>query len=193
MSFGPTREGHSTFQALDGNPRWAGIPDVDEAGPLAIQAYLAAYGPATEANLRYWLGEGLGAGGKRIRAWIGGLADRVTEVDVEGDPTWIPREGLEDLLGASASSAVRLLPAYDQWVLGPGTADPHVVPPAHRALVSRGAATVLLGGVVSGTWSTGRHGIEIAWFPDVPRHLAEDVDAEIARMSALLRGAAGTA
>jgi 4-carboxymuconolactone decarboxylase len=30
----------------------------------------------------------------------------------------------------------RLLPGYDRWVLGPGTADAHVVPPARRRLVS---------------------------------------------------------
>src|SRR5262245_9033683 len=46
MSFGPPRDGHATFQRLDRNPRWAGVPDLDEAGPRAVEAYFRAYGPA---------------------------------------------------------------------------------------------------------------------------------------------------
>jgi hypothetical protein len=33
MGLGPPRAGRPTFQRLDGNPRWAGIWDVDDAGP----------------------------------------------------------------------------------------------------------------------------------------------------------------
>ena len=36
MSFGPPRDGRHTFQRLDSNPRWRGIPDLDDAGPRAI-------------------------------------------------------------------------------------------------------------------------------------------------------------
>jgi len=42
MSFGPSRDGRVTFQRLDRNPRWAGVPDVDEAGMRAIEAYFRA-------------------------------------------------------------------------------------------------------------------------------------------------------
>lgn len=38
MSFGPPRDGAHTFQRLDSNPRWRGIPDLDDAGPRAITA-----------------------------------------------------------------------------------------------------------------------------------------------------------
>src|SRR3712207_9581436 len=60
MSFGPPRDGRATFQRLDRNPRWAGLPDLDEAGPRAIEAYFRAYGPATPDHVHYWLGQGLG-------------------------------------------------------------------------------------------------------------------------------------
>ncbi len=39
MSFGPPQDGGHTFQRLDSNPRWRGIPDLDDAGPQAITAY----------------------------------------------------------------------------------------------------------------------------------------------------------
>ena len=139
MSFGPPKDGQASFQRLDRNPRWAGIPDLDEAGTCAVEAYFRTYGPATPDHVRYWLGEGLGAGRKRIRSWIAGLGDRIAEVDVDGEPGYVLREDLEDLVATPATSAVRLLPGYDQWVLGPGTADAHVVPPARRRLVSRQA------------------------------------------------------
>ena len=81
MSFGPPRDGHATFQRLDSNPRWAGVPDLDEAGMRAVEAYFRTYGPATPDHVHYWLGEGLGAGRKRIRSWIAGFGDRLVEVD----------------------------------------------------------------------------------------------------------------
>jgi hypothetical protein len=192
MAFGPMRGRQPTFQRLDGNPRWAGVPEPEEAGPRAVRAYLAAYGPATPAHLRYWLGSGLGAG-KRIGAWIKDLGDELAEVDVDGTVALLLRADLEDLEAAGASSAVRLLPAYDQWVLGPGTADPHVVPPASRAAVSRGAHMVVVGGVVRGTWSLRDETVEIAWFPGSKPTPADRIDEEVARLSAILdRRLAGT-
>ena len=65
VAFGPRRDGRSTFQRLDRNPHWAGIPDLDEAGARAVENYFRTYGPATPAHVQYWLGEGLGAGRKR--------------------------------------------------------------------------------------------------------------------------------
>lgn len=167
MSFGPPRDGRATFQRLDHNPRWAGLPDLDEAGMRAVEAYFRAYGPATPDHVHYWLGNGLGAGRKRIQSWIAGFGDRLAALDIDGESTYILREDLEDLAATPATTAVRLLPGYDQWVLGPGTADAHVVPPARRTLVSRKANLVIAGGVVSGTWSLTDDQVVTAWFTEV--------------------------
>src|SRR4029078_12911530 len=67
MSFGLPRDGQRTFQRLDDNPRWKGIPALDAAGPRAITMSLRTYGPATSDRIHYWLGEGLSAGRKRPR------------------------------------------------------------------------------------------------------------------------------
>ena len=123
MSFGPPRDGHATFQRLDSNPRWAGVPDLDEAGMRAVEAYVRTYGPATPDRVQYWLGEGLGAGRKRIRSWIAGSGDRLVEVAIDGESAYVLREDLDELAATPPTTAVRLLPGYDQWVLGPGTAD----------------------------------------------------------------------
>jgi hypothetical protein len=186
MSFGPPKEGQASFQRLDGNPRWAGIPDLDEAGTRAVEAYFRTYGPATPDHVRYWLGEGLGAGRKRIRSWIAGLGDRLAELDVDGGPAYVLREDLEDLVATPATGAVRLLPGYDQWVLGPGTADAHVVPPARRRLVSRQANLVVAGGVVSGTWSLTDDQVVTTWFAEAGPPPQAALTDEVARLGTIV-------
>jgi hypothetical protein len=186
MSFGPPREGRTTFQRLDGNPRWKGVPDLDDAGTRAVEAYFRAYGPATAAHVQYWLGEGLGAGRKRIQAWIAGFGDRLAEVDLDGQPALVLREHVEELAATAPSTAVRLLPGYDQWVLGPGTADARVVPPSRRALVSRQANLVVAGGVVSGTWSQSDHRLAVAWFAEAGSPPRDALAREVARLATIL-------
>jgi Winged helix DNA-binding domain len=186
LSFGPPRDGHATFQRLDGNPRWAGIPDLDAAGMQAVEAYFRAYGPATPRHLQYSLGEGLGAGRKRIQAWFARFADRLAAVDIAGESVFVLREDLGELATTPPTSAVRLLPAYDQWVLGPGTADEHIVPPHRRSLVSRAANIVIAGGVVSGTWALSRDRLAVAWFVESGRVPREALEVEAARLATLV-------
>jgi hypothetical protein len=185
MSFGPPRDGHATLQRLDSNPRWAGVPDLDEAGVRAVEAYFRAYGPATADHVHYWLGNGLGAGRKRIRSWIAGFGDRLAVVDIDGESAYVLHEDLEDLVATPATTTVRLLPGYDQWVLGPGTADAHVVPPARRNLVSRQANIVIAGGVVSGTWSLTGDQVVTAWFAEAGPPAREELAEEVARLATI--------
>jgi hypothetical protein len=186
MSFGPPRDGQATLQRLDGNPRWAGLPDLDEAGMHAVEAYFRAYGPATVEHLNYWLGNGLGAGRKRIRSWIAGFGNRLTPVDVDGEASYILGEDVEELASATGTTATRLLPGYDQWVLGPGTADPHVVPPARRPLITRGANIVIVGGIVTGTWSLAADQLVVDLFAEGKQPPAAALNQEVARLATIL-------
>src|SRR3954451_12228444 len=86
MGFGPPRDGHHTFQRLDANPRWAGLPDLEDAGPHAIEVYLRAFGPATADHVQHWLGGGLSAGRARGTRWLAAVGDRVAEGGVGGEP-----------------------------------------------------------------------------------------------------------
>lgn len=187
MSFAPSAGGRTTFQRLDTNPRWVDWPDLDAAGRHAILAYVGTYGPATPDHVHYWLGQGLGAGRARLNRWLGELRDdALAQVDVEGDAALVLREHVDDLAGTRPSQAVRLLPAFDQWVLGPGTADPRVVPPAHRGVVSRGAAVVTVGGVVAGTWSVVGEEVRVTWC-DGGRGPDGALAAEVDRLGTVLR------
>lgn len=147
ICLGPQLDDGPTVAALADNPHWPGLPDLDEAGRRAVTAYLSAYGPAVPARLHYWLGEGLGAGKRRIDRWLTELADELATVDVDGEQALVRIDQVEELRAlapppapaAPHTPSVRLLPGHDQWVLGPGTADPSVVPPQHRQQVTRGA------------------------------------------------------
>lgn len=183
MSFAPPRDGQPTFQRLDDNPRWAGIWDLDEAGPHAIRSYLRSCGPATYDHIHYWLGEGLSAGSKRLQGWLADMEGLLASVDVEGDTAYVLSEDVEELTAARPSEAVRLLPGHDQWVMGPGTKDEHVTPPAHRAAVTRKANLVVAGGVVSGTWQAQDGQVEVTWFDEHEAPPRQALQAQVERLT----------
>ncbi len=184
VSLAPSRDGQLTLQRLDHNPRWAGVPDLDDAGHRAVEAYLATYGPATFDHVHYWLGEGLSAGRKRINRWLTELRDDLAAVDVEGTTAYILREDVESLTTAQPSDAVRFLPGHDQWVMGPGTKDEHVTPPSRRDPVTRKANLVIVGGVVCGTWTLHEDTVTIAWSDD--RRPGTAVEAEVVRLGRIV-------
>ena len=186
MSFGPPRNGQRTFQRLDANPRWAGVWDLDDAGPYAVAAYFGAYGPATADHVHYWLGAGLSAGRKRVQSWLEGMGERLVEVDVGGEPAYVLRENLEELMAARPTTALRLLPGHDQWVIGAGTKDEHVVPPARRTPVTRKANLVLAGGVVSGTWAATESEVRVTWFGENGSPPRNALAQEVARLATIL-------
>jgi hypothetical protein len=188
MSFGP-KDGRTTFQRLDNNPRWAGVPALEEAGMRAVEAYFRTYGPATLDKLYYWLGDGLGAGRKRIQRWVAGFGNSIVTVNIEGQPAYVMRDDVDSLIATAPTSAIRLLPGYDPWVLGPGTADPNIVSAARRALVSRKANVVIAGGVVSGTWSSSSDGIAVDWFAEAGTPDGEKLADEVGRITEILRSA----
>jgi len=168
LGFGPTIDGVGTFQLLSANPDWPGVMPLDEAGPRAVMAYLDGYGPATADRLQYWLGAGLSAGRKRIAGWLAQVEPRLAHVQVDGQPALLRAEWLEDLRTARPDDSVVLLPGYDQWVLGPGTADEWVVPAELRPATTRGANLVLAGGRVGGTWKRSKDLLEVTWAGERP-------------------------
>src|SRR4029453_16470666 len=137
-------------------------------------------------HLYYWLGNGLGAGRKRIQSWIAGFGDRLTTVHIDGESAYALREDVDDLAATPVSTAVRLLPGSDPWVFGPGTADAHIVPPARRTLVSRKANIVITGGVVSGTWSLTDDRVVIAWFAEAGAPARKAVAEEGGRLATIV-------
>ncbi len=149
-------------------PGWPGLPDPDEAARTVVPAFLAAHGPATPAAFDAWLLRGA-TPKARLRRWFADLvADgTLTEVDVDGETRHARTADLDDLAAATPAGP-RLLGPFDPYVLGAGTGDPDLVPPAHRGEVSRAAGwiapVVLAAGRVMGTWSVEEDRLAITWF-----------------------------
>ena len=96
------------------------------------------------------------------------------------------RDDLEELEASRPSAAVRLLPGRDPWVMGPGTDDLHVVPPARREPVSRSANLVVARSVVAGTWTIRDGRLWITWFAEAGRVPRAALAEECARLSSFL-------
>lgn len=190
LCFGPSHGNRVTFMRPEAaSSRWAGVPDPDEAAPVAIVAYLGAYGPATKDAFGLWLAGGW-FGKRRLRAWFDALGDRLAEVEVEGQRVHVLAEHLDELAAAKPTSSVRLLPGFDQYVLGPGTADGHVVPAARRAAVSKQSGwispVVVAGGIVKGTWELDGDQVRVGWFKEAGKPPRSQITAEVERLSSIL-------
>jgi hypothetical protein len=186
---GPANGARVTFTRPDTYlPAWPGLPDPAAAARTAIDGYLGAYGPATMTTFGEWLGRSVV--GSFIRGWFAELAGELVTVEVDGQPMLARAADVDDLARTRPSRAVRLLPGFDQYVLGPGTGDGQVVPPTHRLDVSRTAGwiapVVLAGGRVAGTWQATGGALDVALFADAPPVDRAALDAEIDRVRNVL-------
>jgi hypothetical protein len=130
--------------------------DPERALEDLVRRYLAAFGPATVADVQRWSGlTRLGAVVQRIRAELVELR----HVDGTG-----PARALWDLPDAprpdpDVPAPVRFLPDFDQVLLGHGDRSRIVPPEVRPALASRNGmppGTVLVDGLVAGTWTLTR-------------------------------------
>lgn len=152
LCFGPSRGQSVTFVRpelwLDS---WTEL-DPDEALVEVARRYLRAYGPATQVDFARWWGAWSGVG---KAAWAG-LAGELARVSIEGRRADILEVDLTRLDKASAGPLVRLLPAFDPYLMGHSSRD-HLFDAAYRARVSRTAGwispVVLVDGWVVATWS----------------------------------------
>ncbi len=167
---GPSRGNRVTFTTpsswIDG---WTGLPDPDTAALTAIPSYLRAYGPATPAAFDAWLTRGSSRKAD-LRRWFGQLEDELMAVDVEGESCLALRSDLAELTDAAPSQAVRLLAGFDQYLLGPGTADTRILARHRRKHVSKTAGwiapVVVSEGRIAGTWELDRDSLRVLLFAE---------------------------
>jgi hypothetical protein len=188
LCFGPSRDGRITFTSpARATDRWPGLVDADEAAPAVIDAYLAAYGPATVDGLARWLRGAVEK--RRLKSWFADATGRLAEVTVDGRPGYVRARDSRELVSTQPTETVRLVPGFDQYVLGAGTEDEHVVPAARRAAVSRQSGwispVVLAGGKICGTWELKRDEVRVAWFTEAGRPPRSALDGEVARLADL--------
>jgi hypothetical protein len=129
---------------------WLGATEAMERdaalAELAVR-YLAAHGPATPEDLAFWSGLGLGDARRGWRA----IEERLVEVRTKGTTLWTLRSSP----GESPAGVVRLLPNFDEYVLGWMDRGFAVTPDRWKA-INRGAGwihpVVLADGRMVGVW-----------------------------------------
>src|SRR5690606_12892363 len=139
-------------------PDWRPPPDPEAAAAHVIPAYLGTYGPAPLDSFEQWLYRGA-LRKSLLRSRVTALGDRLVEADSEGERAYARAEDVAEIEATEpAAGPVRLLPAFDQFVLGPGTKDTRIIPAARRAEISKTAGwispVVVAAGRVAGTWES---------------------------------------
>ncbi len=192
ICFGPDRLGEAAFVLLD---EWLPPSDVDgPSGPDAVvhlaRRYLRAYAPAAVEDFAAW--SGLPRPAAR-RAWQAlGTAGETVPCTVLGQECAVPAERAAEFEEPpSPAGDVRLLPMYDNYLLGYRTRAV-AVPPADERRVRPGGgqirATVTVDGQVLGTWSRKDRGraLDISLFDPAslsPEDLADET-ADVIRFLA---------
>lgn len=173
-------------------PDWARLPSPEEAAVTVIPAYLGAHGPATPQAFDQWLTRGASRKAA-LRSWFADLSAELVEVEVkgvDGVAAYARAADIDDLASAVPSTAVRLLPSFDQYVLGPGTNDTSIISAERRPLVSRKAGwispVVVAAGRVVGTWDTADGEVVVTLFGDTGTVPVTALRDEVARLGSLL-------
>lgn len=192
ISFGPDRDGQTTFQ-LRSDASCPPDPlddfEADVIGARVVRDYVRAYAPVTWENLRYWLTEGLSVPRRVVSRWLSANMDELVEVESAGSTAYVLRGDFDALREARVSNVVRLLPGFDPWVMGPGTADSRIIDPQSRAEASKGSNLVLVGGRAVGTWRRRGTEVHITYFGEVSGVDEESLGEEIRRITGSNEGA----
>ena len=157
-------------------------PQLEEALARLIRRYLAAFGPATRADLAAWSGQTL----KVLDPALERLAVQ-RFLDEEGHELLdLPRAPIAH---AGTSAPVRLLSSWDELLIA--HADRRRVLPDEHAGVGgvthSGAQTVLVDGLVAGTWKLERERVVVEPFGPLPRSARRELEDEAGRLEGFLR------
>jgi Winged helix DNA-binding domain len=155
-------------------------PRRDEALEHLVRRYLAAFGPASRADLADWSGQ--------ARKTLDPALERMRLrrfLDEEGRELLdLPRAPLAE---PDAPAPVRFLSRWDELLIGHADRR-RVIPEEHgaRKLVLAGDPTVLVDGFVAGTWRVERGRVVVEPFDPLPRAVRREVEDESVRLAAFM-------
>jgi winged helix DNA-binding protein len=187
---GPPRGQSVTFVRPD---RWLAswsTPDGEEAMREVLRRYLRTYGPASREEFARWWGTQPAPAGRVIASMPEG---ELTEVDVDGQRGWVLTEDVADLRRRRATAPLRLVPAFDVYVIGTRPRA-SLVDQRFEDRVYRQAGwvspVVLVDGRVAGVWRHDRTGDRISVIVEPfarlgPAHRRE-LSAEVKRLGRFL-------
>lgn len=164
----------------------AAIPDV-------ARRYLATYGPATREGFGRWFGI---PSAPQAERWLTSLGDEVVRVAIDGQPAWLLAADLPEIAASEPSGIVRLLPAFDQYVVTIPRDDTPAMPAAIKDRIFRPqgwlSPVLVLDGRIAGVWSYEKKGsrlaVTIESLAAITTRVRKAVEAEAERLAAFLGG-----
>jgi hypothetical protein len=172
----------SRWRAPIHKPTFVAVEDYEVDGDAArasmVRRYLAAFGPATRAEISGWSGMQV----RRFRHLLDGL--RTFRDDRGRELLDLPRAPRP---AGDTPAPVRLLPKFDNVLIDRR----RVLPDEYRALVVRKNAdvqpTLTVDGYVAGVWRIEKGRVETEPFAPLPRTARRELEDEAARLAAWLR------
>jgi hypothetical protein len=192
LCFGPSMGANVRFARPDVWLRRAPRPESRGGWIDLTRRFLAAYGPATRVDYSRWSGAPLAHVDETLRS----LGAAVTEISLAGAKAWVLTKDVAELVAAEPSGAVRLLPAFDQYVIA---AYPHVhnlLSGGHRKDIFRPqgwiSPVLMVDGRIDGVWSYQRNGrrlsVKIRPFVRMTRQVWDAAEGEAQRLAKFLDG-----
>ena len=163
-----------------------GPPPADAVAEIALR-WWAQQGVATREEFARWWGVSPAEGGRVIKA----LGERITSVEVEGVPQLARTDLVTALREAEPVRTVRLLPAFDQYVVAATKHAAHLMTGGSPDLVYRPqgwlSPVLLVDGLMAGVWSQERKGrvlrVTVEPFRPLSARTAKAVVAEAERLA----------
>lgn len=192
ICFAPTTGGNVRFtHPATWVPGEIDTADPTEALRQVTRRFLAAYGPATAADLGLWWG---GTGPAPGRRMIASLGEEAIEVDVEGHRALVLTQDVEEIAATASPNTARLLPAFDPWVVGASRTAAALLDPVHKSRVFRPqgwiSPVILVNGRIAGVWKQTRKGrrllVELTPFAKLPTWTRPQIEAEANRLATFL-------
>jgi uncharacterized protein YcaQ len=185
LCFGPSAGQNVRFA---GPSSWLGpyeAGDPEEALREMGRRFLAAHGPAARNDLaRYW---------HLTSKQAGTLIEAcgAEPLDVEGEPMWMLPQDLKEASRGKPARSVRLLPAFDQYVIGASRHAEKLMPGPFRARVYRQqgwlSPVLLVDGRMEGVWRGERKGktlsVRIEPFRKLPPAVRRAAELEAKRLA----------
>src|SRR5918992_1111761 len=173
-------------------PGWEPV-ETEAAIREVVRRYLSAYGPATREEFARWFGTSSPAQAGRL---IKGLGEEIASVEIEGSQAWMLAEHLPELEATEPSGVVRLLPAFDHYVVAAPRNREAVLPEALKRRVYRSqgwlSPVLLVDGRMEGLWRHERKGgrliVDIEPFAKQPEWVRRATEEEAEHLSRFLGG-----
>ena len=161
--------------------RWLGRPLSTPEPEAIVRRYLAAFGPATAADVTAW------SGVTRLGPVVSRMDDLVRHVGPDGRPVYDVPHG--EIVGGDVAAPPRLLGTYDNVWLSHAGRDRVTEPDKRTGWMGPNggtAATVFIDGMLEGLWWLKDGRIRTDLFRALTRRERSGLDDEITRVEELL-------